>query len=112
SKASCPAAPTPSAPASISPSPTARTRSRPAVQSRFPRSFDVLHLFPQFLDFRFDLQRDSRDCQGFAFHAGRLGKHGVRLALHFLEQEIEFLAEFAGAVQQLRKLLQMAAQSV
>src|SRR5271157_3664595 len=112
SKASYLEAPIPSAPTSIFPSPTARKLSAAAAQTRSSRSFDVLYLFPQFFDFRLDLQRNSRNRQRFAFHAGRLRKHGVRFALHFLKQEIQFLAQLPGAVQQLRELLQVAAQPV
>src|ERR1700749_2861374 len=112
SKASSPAIPGSSGPAWIFPSPTGRTRSKSAAHFRTRWSFDVLHLFAQFFNLGADFQRQRGDGEGFAFHSRRFGKHRVGFAMHFLEQEIELLAEFAGAVEQLCKLLQMAAQTV
>src|SRR6266446_4794638 len=105
SKASCREAPEYAPPKSIFPIPTAPTRSIAAARSQSRCSFDVLHLLPQFFDLRLDFQRDSSDCQCFAFHAGRLREHGVGLAMHLLQQKIQFLAELSGAVQQLGELL-------
>src|SRR5580698_6723059 len=98
SKASSPAIPESSGPAWISPSPTDPTRSKSTAHFRTRWSFDVLHLFAQFFNLGADFQRQRGDRQCFVFHARRFGEHGVRLAMHFLEQEIELLAEFAGAV--------------
>src|SRR5579862_8970250 len=100
------------APAWTFPSPTGRTRSAAAGPAASHRSFDVLYLFPQFFDLRFNFQSDSGDGQRFTFHARGLGKHGVGFAMHFLQQEIEFLTKLAGAIQQLAELLQVAAQAV
>src|SRR5579871_2968713 len=96
SKASCRAIPESSAPASIFPSPTGRIRSKSAAQSRTRWSFDVLHLFAQFFNLGADFQRQRGDAERFAFHSRRFREHRVRFAMHFLEQKIELLAEFAG----------------
>src|SRR5438552_1506002 len=112
SKASCPAAPGFAAPKSISPIPTAPTRSTPVARSQSAWSFDVLHLLTQFLDLRLDFQRHSRDRQRFAFHAGCLGEHGVGLAMHLLQKKIEFLSQLSGSIQQLGELLQVTLQPV
>ena len=77
-----------------------------------PRSFDVLHLLAQFFDLRFYFQRQAGDGQRFTFDARRLRKHGVGFAMHFLQQKIEFLAEFAGTIEQLGELLEVAAQAI
>src|SRR5580693_2028050 len=112
SKASSLAIRVSSAPAWTFPSPTGRTRSKSAAQSRTRWSFDVLHLFAQFFNLSADFQRQPGDAERFAFDPWRFREHRVRFTMHFLEQEIEFLAEFAGAIEQLRKLLQMAPQAV
>src|SRR6266853_901557 len=101
SKASCREAPEYAAPKSISPIPTAPTRSTKAARSQSASSFDVLHLLPQFFDLRCDLQR-------FAFHAGGLREHGVGFAMHFLQQKIQLLPQLPSPVEQLRELLQVA----
>src|SRR5260370_28662440 len=112
SKAWCPAAPEFAAPKSISPIPTAPTRPTPAARSESGCSFDVLHLLAQFFDLRLDFERYSRDRQRFAFHAGRLGEHGVCLAMHLLQKKIQFLSQLAGSVQQLGELLQVTLETV
>src|SRR5579862_4705448 len=112
SKASCRAIPESFAPAWTFPSPMGRRRSKSAAQSRTRWSFDVLHLFAQFFNLSADFQRQPRDAERFAFDPWRFREHRVRFAMHFLEQEIELLAEFAGAIEQLRKLLQVAPQAV
>src|SRR5205085_5466547 len=84
-------------------------QSTTAARSRSPCSFDVLYLFAQFFDLRLDLQGQSGNRQGLAFHAGRFGKHGVGFAMHFLQKKIELLAELARTVQQLCELLEVAA---
>src|SRR5258708_2256743 len=103
----CPAFVTIFVPAWIFPTPTGRKRSIPAARELSLGSFDVLHLFPQLLDFRFDLETDAGDLQRFALDAGRLGEHGVGFAVHLLQKKIEFFAEFAGAVEQSAELLQV-----
>src|SRR5208337_410265 len=90
------AAPESSEPRSIFRSPRAPTRSTPAAKPFLARSFDVLHLFPQFFDFGFDFERKAGNRQRFALHAGCFRKHGIGFAVHFLEQKIKFFAEFAG----------------
>src|SRR5438552_13759551 len=85
-------------PRSISPSPTARKRLEPSDCFRVPHSFDVLYLFAQFFNLRFDLQPNSSDRERFALHSGRFRQHGVRFTVHFLQQKIQLLAEFARAV--------------
>src|SRR5882762_4055487 len=112
SKASCRAAPGFAAPKSISPIPTAPTRSTPAAQSLSPYSFDVLYLLPQLFDLRLDLQRQAGDCQRLAFYAGRFGQHRIGLAMHFLQEKIQLLPHLARAVKQFRELLQVAPQPV
>src|SRR5580658_3703900 len=112
SKASSLVIPVSSAPAWTSPSPTGRTRSKSAAQSRTRWSFDVLHLFAQFFNLRADFQRQRGDGERFAFHSRRFREHRVRFAMHFLEQEIELLAELACAIEQFRELLQMAAKAI
>src|SRR5438132_8332391 len=112
SKAWCRAAPEFVAPKSIFPIPTAPTRSTPAARSQSACSFDVLDLFAQFLDLRLDFERHPCNRQRFAFHAGRLGEHGVGLAMHLLQKKIQFLSQLAGSVQQLGELLQMTLQAV
>src|SRR5580704_6378178 len=112
SKASSLAIRVSSAPAWTFPSPTGRTRSKSAAQSRTRLSFDVLHLFAQFFDLGAYLQRQRGDGERFAFHSRRLGEHRVRFAMHFLEQEIEFFPELARSVEQFCELLQMAAQTI
>src|ERR1700742_1729622 len=112
SKASFPAIPESSGPAWTFPSPTDRTRSKSAAHFRTRWSFDVLHLFAQFFNLRADFQRQRGDGERFVLHARRFREHGVRFAMHFLEQEIELLAEFAGAVEQFAELLQMAAKTI
>src|SRR6266853_6978425 len=107
SRASCRATPEFAAPESTFPIPTVPTRSTPAARSQSPCSFDVLHLLPQFFDLRLDFERHSGDRQRFAFHAGRLGEHGVGLAMHLLQKKIQLLSQLAGAVQQRGELLQM-----
>src|SRR5579859_5087649 len=99
-------------PKSISPNPTARKRSKPSDCFLVRRSFDVLYLLAQFFNLRFDFEANSRNRERFAFHSGRFRKHGVRLAMHLLQQEIQLLAELARAVKQFPKLLQVAAQTV
>src|SRR5213594_1650109 len=103
SKAWCQEAPECAAPKSIFPIPTAPTRSTPAARSQSACSFDVLHLLAQFFDLRLDFERHSHDRQRIVFHAWRLGKHGVGLAMHLLQKKIQFLAQLAGAIQQDRK---------
>src|SRR6266478_10045269 len=100
SKAWCPAVPGCAAPESIFPIPTAPTRSTPAARSQSACSFDVLHLLTQFFDLRLDFERHSRDRQRFAFHAGRLREHSVGLAMHLLQEKIQFLSQLSGSVQQ------------
>src|SRR5205807_10394096 len=105
-------APASAAPKSGFPLPPAPTRSTPVARSQSAWSFYVLHLLAQFLDLRFDFQRHSRDRQRFAFHAGRLGKHGVGFAMHLLQKKIEFLSQLSGSIQQLGELLQVTLQPV
>src|SRR5215475_14630145 len=92
--------------------PTARKRSKPSEQFPVRYSFDVLYLLPQFFNLRLDLQPQSRDGQRFALDTWCFGKHRVRFAMHFLQEKIEFLAELPRPVQQLSKLMQVAAQTV
>src|SRR6266481_9057438 len=99
SKAWCREVPGCAAPESIFPIPTAPTRSTPAARSQSACSFDVLHLLTQFFDLRLDFERHSGDRQRFTFHAGRLGEHGVGLAMHLLQKKIKLLAQLAGSVQ-------------
>src|SRR5437016_2607241 len=80
---------------SIFPTPMAPIRSARAARLPFPSSFDVLHLLAEFFNFSFDLKSQSGNREALAFHTGRLGEQSVRLAVHFLEQEIELLADFA-----------------
>src|SRR5579862_6611083 len=54
-------------------------------------SLDVLHLLAQFLDFRLNFQSNPRDFQPFFLRSRRLGKQGIRFALHFLQQKIALL---------------------
>src|SRR5882724_1762730 len=82
------------------------------VWCSYRRSFDVLYLLAQFFDLRFDFERQAGNGQRFAFDTGRLGKHGVGLAMHFLQQEVEFFSEFSGTLEQFGELLQMAAQAI
>src|ERR1700739_3873268 len=103
SRASSPAIPESSGPTWIFPSPTGRTRSKSAAHFRTRWSFDVLHLFAQFFNLGADFERQRRDRQRFILHARRFREHGVRFAMHFLQQEIELFAEFAGAIEQFRK---------
>src|SRR5258708_5912424 len=110
--ASCPAAPGFAALMWIFPIPTAPTRSTPAARSQSACSFDVLHLLARFFDLRLDFQRYSGDRQRFAFHAGRLGEHGVGFAMHLLQKKIQLLPQLPGPVQELGELLQMALQAV
>src|SRR6266403_1720206 len=112
SMAWCRAVPGFAAPESISPIPTAQTRSTPAARSQSACSFDVLHLFAQFFDLRLDFKRHSRNRQRFAFHAGRLREHGVGLAMHLLQKKIQFLPQLAGSVQQFGELLQVTLEAV
>src|SRR5580693_1522283 len=105
SKASSPAIPESSGPAWTFPSPMGRTRSKSTAHFRTRWSFDVLHLFAQFLNLRADFQRQRGDRQSFIFDARRFREHRVCFAMHFLQQEIELFAEFTGAVEQFRKLL-------
>src|SRR2546430_7943383 len=112
SKAWCWAAPGFAAPKLIFPIPTAPTRSTPAARSQSACSFDILYLLAQFFDLRFDFQRHSGDGQRFALHAGRLGEHGVGLAMHLLQKKIKFLPQFPCAVQQLGELLQVTLEAV
>src|SRR6266404_3753784 len=100
------------APKSISPTPTVRKRSTPSDCFPCPRSFDVLYLLPQFFDFRFDFEADSGNGERLAFHTRSFRKHRVRFAMHFLQQKIQLLAQFARAIQQFSKLQQVAAQAV
>src|ERR1700760_2037722 len=112
SKASSPAIPGSSGPAWIFRSPTGPTRSESAARFRTRWSFDVLHLFAQFFNLGADFKRQRGDRQGFIFHAGRFREHGIGFAMHFLQEEIELLAEFASAVEQFRELLQVAAKAI
>src|SRR5689334_11158153 len=105
SRASFRAGPECAAPEWIFPIPTAPTRSTPAARSQSPCSFDVLHLFAQFFYFRLDLKSHSRDGQRFAFHSRSFRKHGVGLAMHFLQEKIQFLAQLASPIEQLGELL-------
>src|SRR5450631_2835909 len=89
-----------------------RKQSRRADRDRAQRSFDVLYLFAKFFDFGADLEGQTGDGQGLGFYAGSFGQHGVGFAMHFLEQEIELLAEFACAVEKFCKLLEMTSQPV
>src|SRR5260370_23255713 len=95
-KASCRAAPGFAALMWIFPIPTAPTRSTAAARSQSACSFDVLHLLPQFFDLRLDFERHSGNRQRFAFHARRLGEHGVSLAMHLLQKKIPFLPQLPG----------------
>src|SRR5258708_35709187 len=99
SKAWCRAVPGCAALKSIFPIPTAPIRSTPAAQAQSACSFDVLHLLAQFFDLRLDFERHSGDRQRFTFHAGRLGEHGVGLAMHLLQKKIQLLARLADSVQ-------------
>src|SRR5256885_15371989 len=101
-----------SGPTWICPIPKVLKRSRRAAQGHWLRSFDVLHLLTQFFNLRANFQGKSGDGQGFGFHTGSLGKHGVGFAMHFLEQKIELLAELAGTVEEFRELLEVAAQTI
>src|SRR5258708_8281617 len=112
SKASFPEVPEYAAPKSISPIPTAPTRSTAAARSQSACSFDVLRLLPQFFDLRLDFQRHSGDRQGFAFHAGRLRKHGIGFAMHLLQKKIQFFSELTRSIEQFGELLQVALQAV
>src|SRR5579859_1542400 len=95
SKASSPASPKFSAPASIFPIPTGQKQSAPAGQALSPRSFDVLHLLPQFFNLGLDFQSQPGDGKGFAFDAGRFRKKRVGLAMHFLEEKVQLLPHLA-----------------
>ncbi len=68
------------------------------------QSFEVLHLFPEFFDLRLHFQSQPRHFQSFGLRPGHFGKQRVGFALHFLEQEIQFLADFRGAVENSLKL--------
>src|ERR1700730_1011839 len=108
SKAWSLAAPGFSAPESICPILKAPTQSTPAARSLCPCSFEVLDLLPQFFDLGLDFQRQAGDRQGFVFHAGRLGQHRVRFAMHFLQKKIQLLSQLTCTVQQSFKLLKVA----
>src|SRR5277367_390702 len=94
--------------------PRATTKSLGLRSARvlFRRSFDILYLLSQFFDFRFGFQRDAGNGQRFGFNAGSLGEHGVGFALHFLEQKIQFLSDFAAAIEQRGELPQVALQTL
>jgi hypothetical protein len=111
-KPSFPASAKSAAPKSIFPTPTVRKRSTPSDCFLCPRSFDVLYLLPQFFDFRFDFEAYSGNGKRFVFDARRLREHRIRLPMHFLQKKIQFLAKFSSPVEQLSKLLQMAAQTI
>ena len=64
-------------------------------------SFDILHLFAQFLDLSLDRQRRVLDR-----NIRRFRKHGVRFAIEFLKQEIQALADFTFSVERRAKLFQ------
>src|ERR1700759_4071612 len=112
SRASSPAIPVSFGPASISQSPKGPTRSKSTAHFRTRWSFDVLHLFAQFFNLGADFQRQRGDGERFALPSRRFREHRVGLAMHFLKQEIELLAELAGAVEQFGELRQVTAQAI
>src|SRR5208282_3614730 len=73
--------------------------------------FHVLHLFPQALDFGLHFERQIGDGQPLGFNPRGFREHGVGLALHFLQQEIELLTRLRVRFQQRVELLQVAAQA-
>src|SRR6266481_2447594 len=111
-KASFRATPKFSAPASISPNPMGPKQSGPAGQASSPRSFDVLHLLPQFFDLGLDFQSQAGDGERFTLDAGRFRKQRVCFAMHFLQEKVQLFPHLASAVQKPSELLEMAAQTV
>src|SRR5918911_1737484 len=78
----------------------------PASTATLPSSLlNVLHLLPQLLHLRLDDERRLLDRQ-----VGGLGEHRVGLAVQLLQQEVEPLADLAGAVDAGAELLHVAAQ--
>jgi hypothetical protein len=75
------------------------------------RSSDVLHLLADFFDLAFDSKRKLGDFQAFVFVAGGFRKQRVGLALHFLEQKVEFLADVGRSGEQRFELADVAGQT-
>src|ERR1019366_8189814 len=83
-KTSSPELPTSSPPMWTSPSRTARKQCTPAAVVNGPSSFDVLRLFAEFLNIRFDFECEAGDRQALGLYAGSLGEQRIGLPLHFL----------------------------
>src|SRR5215510_5225209 len=71
-----------------------------------PLSLYILRLFPQLLDFSFDLDSRVADCKLRRFREDR-----VSLAIDLLQEKIELLADLRVAREQLLRLRQVALQA-
>src|SRR5262245_33867904 len=71
-----------------------------------PLSLYILRLFPQLLDFSFDLDSRVADRKLRRFREDR-----VRLAIDLLQEKIELLADFRVAQEQFLRLRQVALQA-
>ena len=58
------------------------------------RSFDIQRLFAQFFNFRLHLNRLPGNFQSHVRHISGFGKQRIGLAIHLLQQEIQFLPDF------------------
>ena len=74
----------------------------PLVFNEADRSLDVLHLLAHLLDQHLHVDRDARQLQRGGFAAQR-----VRLAVQFLDQKVQALANFAAFFQQAFDLVEV-----
>src|ERR1700679_4298080 len=71
----------------------------------------ILHLFAGFFDLRFHSQAQISNSLTVPAHPAGLGKQGVGLAIHLLQQKIELLAHLAVGLQQRMKMLDVGAET-
>src|ERR1035438_8860484 len=91
-----------SKPQSHLPSPRLSPRLRVSASNRLPRPLlEIQALLPDLVDLAFGAQGQVRDGQTQIAQAACLREYRIRLAIHLLQQEIQALADFALAGQQL-----------
>src|SRR5580698_4220362 len=71
----------------------------------------ILNLFSGFFDLRFHSQAQISNSLAIPADAAGLGKQGIGLTVHLLQQKIKLFAHLASSLQQGMKMLDVGAQA-
>ena len=75
------------------------------MESLYLHSFEVHDLLASFFDFGFHGEAEFGDLGALAGDACGFGEQGVGFAIHFLKQEVEFLAGFSASDEDIAEVL-------